>query len=249
MYILFFILGACFGSFFSVCIHRIPKGLSIISPRSYCPMCKHVIKWYDNIPIISYCILKGKCRYCGKKISMLYIGVELITAGVFLIALIKFGISIKFLIYLILFSLLIIISFIDMRTEIVPDIITMPAIIIGIMASIFTVSVISSLKPLGNIGKIYSSIIGGTVGASVIAIFAIIGRLIFKQEAMGGGDIKLLAMIGTFIGWLNVLWTIFIGSFIGLIFGIIMRRRKIPFAPALSIATFIIVVIGTPIIA
>ena len=250
MGVLFFILGACFGSFLSVCIYRIPEKLSVISPHSYCPKCGHKILWYDNIPIISYCLLKGRCRFCKEKISVIYPAVELMTAGVFLITFLKFGASIKLPIYIAMFSLLIIISFVDIEREIIPDVIVVPGIIIGVLLGGFTFPVIRFLEPFVargfSLAPICSSIIGGAIGATVIASFAIIGKLLFKKEAMGGGDIKLLAMIGSFTGWVGALWTIFLGSIVGLVFGLLTRREKIPFAPSLSIATFIILIIGLP---
>jgi len=230
---LFFIIGACFGSFFNVCRYRLPRKKSIASPPSYCPQCKHLIAWYDNIPILSYSLLKGKCRYCLKKIPLTYLIVELISAGVFLTTFLKFGMSMKLLVYLAFFSLLIVGSAIDAEREIIPDIITIPGIILGLATSFLTIGV-------------FSSLIGGAVGAVVVAFFAILGKLLFKKEAMGGGDIKLLAMIGSFIGWADVLWVLFLASFIGLVFGLLLRKEKIRFGPFLSMTSFIIILVGTP---
>lgn len=227
---LFFVIGACFGSFLGVCIYRIPRKKSIISPPSYCSHCNRTIKWYDNIPIVSYCLLQGRCRFCHKKVPLSYLGVEIITAATFLTTYLKFGLSIKLLIYLSFFSLLIIGSFIDVEREILPDIITIPGIILGLLVSHFTIG-------------IFSSFLGCVVGAVVVTLFAILGKFMFKKEAMGGGDIKLLAMIGCFTGWVNALWVIFLGSFIGLIFGLIKKQYRLPFGPFLSGASFIIVII------
>jgi len=230
---LFFIIGACFGSFFNVCRYRLPRKKSIASPPSYCPQCKHLIAWYDNIPILSYLLLKRKCRYCLKKIPLTYLIVELISAGVFLVTFLRFGMSMKLLVYLAFFSLLIVGSAIDAEREIIPDIITIPGIILGLATSFLTIGV-------------FSSLIGGAVGAVVVAFFAILGKLLFKKEAMGGGDIKLLAMIGSFIGWADVLWVLFLASFIGLVFGLLLRKEKIRFGPFLSMTSFIIILVGTP---
>ncbi len=222
-------MGACFGSFFNVCIYRIPKRKSIIFPLSFCPECKHHIPWYNNIPLLSYFLLKGKCRFCKAKISIIYPLVEFISAVVFLITFLNFGISIKLLIHLVLFSLLIIISFIDIKEEIVPDILIISGIIFGISTSFFTIS-------------LHSSILGIAIGAAVTWGFATIGKFLFKKEAMGGGDIKFLAMIGSFIGWVAVLWTLFLGSIIGLIFGLILKHKKFPFALFLSIGAFMVLI-------
>lgn len=175
--------------------------------------------------------MRGKCRFCHQKIPLTYLAVELITAGVFLATYLKFGLSIKFLIYLCFFSLLIIGSFVDAEREIIPDIITIPGIILGLSVSYFTIGILSS-------------ILGGMVGVVAVGFFAILGRFMFKKEAMGGGDIKLLAMIGCFTGWVNALWVIFLGSFIGLIFGLSTKQYRLPFGPFLSIASFIIITIG-----
>lgn len=225
---LFFILGACFGSFFGVCIYRIPRKKSIIFPASHCPECKRSIKWYDNMPIISYCLLRGRCRECQKIIPLKYLLVELITAVVFLATYLKFGLSIRLIIYLAFFSLLIIGSFIDAGLELLPDIITIPGILLGVGSSFFTIGIISSL-------------IGGVIGAIVVGFFALLGKLLFKKEAMGIGDIKLLCMIGSFTGWVDALGVIFLGSLIGLIWGLLRRQYRLPFGPFLSIASFIIV--------
>ena len=139
----------------------------------------------------------------------------------------------KLLVYLAFFSLLIVGSAIDAEREIIPDIITIPGIILGLATSFLTIGV-------------FSSLIGGAVGAVVVAFFAILGKLLFKKEAMGGGDIKLLAMIGSFIGWADVLWVLFLASFIGLVFGLLLRKEKIRFGPFLSMTSFIIILVGTP---
>ena len=230
---LFFIIGACFGSFLNVCRCRLPRKKSIASPPSHCPQCKHPIKWYDNIPIVSYCLLRGKCRYCHKKIPLTYLIIELISAGVFLITFLKFGMSVKLPVYLAFFSLLIIGSAIDAEIEIIPDAITLPGIILGLATSFLTIG-------------IFSSLLGGAVGAGIVMAFAGLGKLLFKKEAMGGGDVKLLAMIGCFTGWADALWVLFLASFIGLIFGILLRKQRIRFGPFLSTASFIIIIAGSP---
>lgn len=234
MGILFFILGACFGSFFSVCIYRIPRKKSIVLPRSFCPKCEHLIPWYYNIPIISYLLLKGRCKYCKEKISGIYPVIEILSGIVFLLSFIKFGISIELPIYLAFFSLLIVGSFIDIEFELLPDVITIPGIILGLATSFLTIGIRSSL-------------IGGAIGAIVILAFAGLGRLLFKKEAMGGGDVKLLAMIGCFTGWVNVLWALFFGAIIGLIFGLLRKKERLSFGPFLGMGSFIVVIFGIPI--
>lgn len=235
MSIILFIFGACFGSFFNVCIYRIPRKKSIVAPPSACPKCKHRIMWYDNIPIISYLLLKAKCRFCGEKISIVYPVVELLTAIVFLVTYLKFGLSVKLAIYLILFSLFIIIGFIDADIEMIPDVFSIPGTLIGLGTSFFTIGIKSSL-------------LGMLIGAGIIGFFIGIGWLFFKKEAMGMGDLKLMAMIGSFTGWVNALYTLFYGSIIGLVIAIILRKKRLPFGPALVIASFLIIIFGKHII-
>lgn len=169
MSVIFFILGACLGSFFNVCIYRIPLNKSIVKPPSACPKCNKYILWYDNIPILSYLLLRAKCRFCRQKISVIYPIVELLTAIVFLASYLKFGLSVKLIAYLILFSLFIIIGFIDAHTEMIPDILSLSGLIIGFALSHFTIG-------------FKSSILGAIVGAVVIGFFAGLGRLMFKKR-------------------------------------------------------------------
>jgi leader peptidase (prepilin peptidase)/N-methyltransferase len=158
--------------------------------------------------------------------------IELVTAGIFAGTYMKFGLSIQLPVYLIFFSLLLIGSFIDAERQIIPDVITIPGIIVGLFLSFFTIG-------------LFSSFLGAAVGALIVGLFAILGKFIFKKEAMGGGDIKLLAMIGAFTGWVDVLWVLFLGSLLGLVFGLARRQKVLPFGPFLSAAAFIIIVIGS----
>jgi leader peptidase (prepilin peptidase)/N-methyltransferase len=223
---LIFIIGICFGSFFNVCIHRIPRKKSIFSFVSYCPQCCHQIKWYDNIPIFSYFLLRGRCRSCGQKIPIRYLVVEVITGIIFLATYLKFKFSIPYFIYLFFFSILIISSFIDIELKIIPDVITLLGIIVGICGSPFTIGM-------------FSSLVGGVVGIMVGGFFLLLGKFLFKKEALGLGDIKLLGMIGCFVGWTNVLLILFFASFIGLTFVLFKREPKISLAPFLFIGSFI----------
>lgn len=231
--ILIFVLGAIFGSFFNVCIYRIPKKRSLISPRSFCPKCQKTISFYDNIPIISYIILKGKCRFCNKSIGLRYPIVELLSSIVFLLCFLKFGMHLSLVAYLILFSICIIISFIDLDTGTIPDVLTIPGIILGISLSLFT-KYIPFIK----------SLIGFVVGAGVLLLVTILWKLLFKKKAMGGGDIKLLGMMGAFVGPVYVLFILFTGSLLGVIFGLVTRNRKLRFGPFLSMSLFLVLFFG-----
>lgn len=222
-----FIIGCAFGSFFNVCIYRIPEKISIIKPRSFCPFCRHTIPWYDNIPILSYIFLKGRCRFCKKRISFIYPLVEIISGLTFAATFIKFGFSIKFFIYSLFLSMVVILAFIDAKKGIIPDGITIPGIILGLGLSPFTIS-------------FFSALLGGCIGGFVIFVFILLWKIFFKKEAMGYGDLKLLSMIGIFLGWVSALLVLFIASFVGLIYGLITKKEKLYFGPFLGIGTFVI---------
>ena len=228
IYLVTLILGLLFGSFFNVCIYRIPRGESIVFPGSHCPHCQHDIKPWDNIPVLSYLMLGGKCRFCKTGISWRYPLVESLTAVLFLYTVHRFSISWATLVYLVFISALIVISFIDIDHRIIPDKISLPGIILGFLAAAF-------LLPL----QWYDSLIGLLIGGGIIWGVGRLGELVFKKEAMGGGDVKLLAMIGAFLGWKLALLTIFFGSLAGAVIGLVMKLftgdEYIPFGPFLAL--------------
>lgn len=239
---LIFIFGLCIGSFLNVCIYRLPTSKSISNPsRSICPNCNNPIKFYDNIPILSYIWLKGKCRNCNTPISFRYPMVELMTGIVALGLLFKFGLSLEGLVYFVFISSLLVITFIDLDHRIIPDIITLPGIPIGLVASFALPTV--SFK---------ASIFGLLIGGGSLWLVAWAYSLIAKRDGMGGGDIKLLAMIGTIIGWQGVIFTVFASSVIGSCVGISIMLIKgknmkyaIPFGPFLSIGAIAYVFLGS----
>lgn len=229
------IFGAMIGSFLNVCIYRLPKGESIVSPGSHCPFCNKAIKFYDNIPILSYFLLRGKCRYCHKPISLQYPIVEGVTALSSLLLFIRFGISFDYLFYFAFLSALIVITVIDLYHQIIPDEISLPGIGVGLLASLI----------LKNI-TFWESLIGAISGGGSLFLVAVAYQWLFKREGMGGGDVKLLAMIGAFLGWKAVILTILLSSLIGSIIGIaiILIKGKdfkyaIPFGPFLSLGAAI----------
>jgi leader peptidase (prepilin peptidase)/N-methyltransferase len=231
--IFFFVLGAVMGSFFNVIIYRLPKSISIVKPPSHCPGCGEKIQWTDNIPILSYLILNGKCRNCDFAIPITYPVVETTTAFLFLFSYLRFGISFELLTFLIFISLLIPISFIDLKTTLIPDSIAIPGITLGLALSIFR-------------GLALISAVGAALGAILILTIIIVGKAVYKQDVMGYGDIRLAAMIGAFVGWAGVLLTIMIGSFLGATYGLIQIKRgkltmksQIPFGPYLAIGGII----------
>lgn len=233
--ILLFVLGASLGSFLNVCIYRIPRRMSVARPPSHCTDCGSLIKAYDNIPILSFLILRGRCRSCGAKISPQYPIVEAWT-GILLLGLwFKFGLGIEFLILSFLSFLLIISFFIDYHHQIIPDRITFPGIVLAPILSLIP----GGLSPL-------SSLLGIGMGGGVLIAIALFGKAVFKKEAMGGGDVKLAAMIGGFVGWKLFILSIFLASFLGALAGavlILLKRRgmssQIPFGPFIVLGSLI----------
>jgi leader peptidase (prepilin peptidase)/N-methyltransferase len=222
-----------------------PGKKSIVRPRSYCPHCKHKIAWYDNIPFLSYIILGAKCRHCRGKISFRYFVVELLTASVFLLLFHYFGLSLFFWIYAALCASLIAVSFIDIDIREIPDEISLSGIVIGLVLSfIFPRLQGTSLHGL----SLLRSFAGLLAGGGSIYLTGLIGNAIFKKESMGGGDVKLMAMLGAFIGWKLVLLTFFVAPFFGSVVGIVLKIRTgeslIPYGPFLSLAALTSIIWG-----
>lgn len=232
-YIMTFLLGAIVGSFLNVCIYRIPRALSIIRPSSKCTSCNTPIKPYDNIPIISFLILGGKCRYCRTKISARYPIVETLNAFMYILTLWRFGLGWHTPVILVFCSAMIVITFIDLDFQIIPDTITLPGIPLGLLlGSLILPDPFSRSSILG----FKESVIGLLSGGVLFYLIAFLSK-----GGMGGGDIKLMAMIGGFLGWKSILLTTFSGSLLGSIIGIFLmvfkgkgRKTKIPFGPFLA---------------
>jgi leader peptidase (prepilin peptidase)/N-methyltransferase len=248
VYIITFIFGSVVGSFLNVCIYRIPRNISIIIPSSRCPSCDNPIKPWDNIPILSYIFLGGRCRVCKARISFRYPLVESLNAVFYLLILWRFGFGWHTLIYFVFCSSLIVISFIDLDFQIIPDVITLPGIPIGIIFGGFLL-----LNPfMRNLSLgIKSSLIGTFIGFGLFYLIAVVGLHVFKKEAMGGGDIKLMAMVGGFLGWKGVILTTFLGSLSGAIVGVLVilfkgkeRGSRIPFGPFLALGSVITLFYG-----
>lgn len=239
-----FFVGLCIGSFLNVCIHRLPKGGSIVHPPSSCPACGARIRWYDNIPIISYVLLGGRCRGCKKPISVRYPLVELLTGLCAMVIWLNYGTSIPALIYFVFIVALIVITFIDLDHRIIPDLISLPGIPIGFIAS-FGLPAVTWAE----------SLIGIAVGGGSLLAIAVGYQLLTGKDGMGGGDIKLLAMIGAFIGWQGVLFTIMASSFTGTVVGILAMLRAgkgmkmaLPFGPFLATGAILYLFYGSRII-
>lgn len=238
-YLIVFVFGLFVGSFLNVCIYRMPRRLSIILPSSRCPSCNSPIKPWDNIPLVSYVLLGGRCRFCKARISLRYPLVELLNAVFYVWILWRFGLGWHTLMYYFFCSALIVIAFIDLDFQIIPDRITLTGIPIGLIAGSFLLpDPFSRFLLLG----IENSLIGMLTGFGFFYLLAFAGSTIFKKEALGGGDIKMMAMIGAVMGWKAVLLTTFLGSSAGAVFGILLmifkgkdRMTKIPFGPFLAL--------------
>ena len=226
------LVGAAIGSFLNVCIRRIPAGESLVLPPSHCPKCLKAIRYYDNIPILSYLFLRGKCRSCGEEISLQYPLVELLTALMALLIFWKFGLTVKFLISFIFCCVLIVITFIDFEHQIIPDILTLPGIPLFFLAAVFVMGI-----------PLLDAALGLLIGGGILYAIAAGYEIIAKREGMGGGDIKLLAMLGAFFGWKSLFFLLLVSSFSGAIVGITVMVIKgkdmkyaVPFGPFHSLA-------------
>lgn len=238
--IFIFILGAVVGSFLNVCIYRMPHSTSIVKPASHCPNCKKPILWYDNIPILSFIILKARCRFCKAKISWQYPIVEFLTALIFLLFFNYFGLNWELMVYLVLSCGLIVSTFIDIEHRIIPDEISVGGIAVGLLFSFLFPSLQKATSHWWSLGY---SLLGALIGGGVIFLMGTIGDWIFKKESIGGGDVKLLAAIGAFMGWQKVLLAFFLAPLFGAVVGIIVKIKTkesvIPYGPFLSLGALI----------
>ncbi len=230
-YVIAGLFGALIGSFLNVCIYRLPRGESIVWPSSRCPACARSIAWYDNIPILSFLVLRGKCRACGAPISFRYPLIEAANAVGYGVIFWHFGVGWGSAAYAVLFSALLVVTGTDFTHQIIPNVITVPGMLFGLLCA-------STILPVG----LVNSIMGMLVGGGVLWGLAWVSPYLFGKEGMGGGDIKLLAMIGAFLGWKATLLTIMIGAAVGSVVGmglislnVIKRDDYIPFGPFLAL--------------
>jgi len=250
--IFIFVFGSLVGSFLNVCIHRLPLGESIVWPGSHCPKCNKPIPWYLNIPMISFIALLGKCRYCKEKISFRYFLVELITALTFLIFFIYFGMSLRFITLTIFICGLIVATFVDFQHRIIPDEISLGGIVAGFILN--AIRGFSSRAGSYDLGPAIDSFAGIILGGGIIFLMGFVFDTVYfkllkkppiqgETESMGGGDVKLLAMIGAFLGWKAALLTFFIAPFLGIVVGlanvITKKDHTIPYGPFLSLAAVV----------
>lgn len=253
-----FILGAIIGSFLNVCIYRLPKKRSIVSPPSHCPACNKNILWHDNIPIISYLLLGGRCRFCKAKISFRYIIVEALTGALLAFLFLTFRDDLaKFFAYSMLACGLIVATFVDFEIQEIPDEVSIGGLIAGLALSAVFPNIFNMVSRWGSF---LNSFLGVLAGAASIYIIRLFGKIAFKEklktlgleEAMGFGDVMLMAMIGAFLGWKLVLFTFFIAPVFGAPIGIIAKLRygqdTIPYGPYLALGALVAIFFGQKIL-
>jgi len=233
-YVLLFLIGLILGSFYNVLIYRLPRNISVVFPSSHCPECGAKIRWYDNIPLLSYLFLRGKCRECGERISVQYPLVELASGLLAVWSYWRWGASADALVYYLFFSALMVLSLIDLKFFILPDAITIPGTAVGFASSFFR----EDITPL-------QSLTGLLVGFLIPFVIYLYYVKVRKMEGLGFGDVKLLAFIGSVCGVYGVLSSLFLGSIVGLLFAlpVILKSRNlqfvIPFGPFLSLGCFV----------
>ena len=234
-----FVVGLCMGSFLNVVIARVPEGRSVVSPRSACPRCGAEIEWYDNVPLVSYALLRARCRRCGEPISLRYPIVELLTGLLFVLAGWQLGLSIDLLPALLLLTTLVAITAIDLDRQLIPDVLSLPGIAVGLLISSAT----------GRPGWL-DSLLGTLVGGSIFFLIIVASR-----GGMGGGDMKLGAMLGAFLGWKLVLVAILLSVLAGGLVAIVLlalrrrgRKDAVPFGPFLALGGAVSLFWGQPLL-
>jgi leader peptidase (prepilin peptidase) / N-methyltransferase len=249
-----FIFGAMVGSFLNVCIARIPNGESLLRPPSHCPKCKNSISFFDNIPIVSFLVLGGHCRSCSERISPRYLFIEALTGFMAAALYYQFGLGFAFFTAFVFVAALIVVSFIDFDVRIVPDVISLPGIAVGVLVSLIAKYVIGD--PAQVIPSPLSALAGILAGGGFLFAVAWIYERLTGIDGMGGGDIKLLAMIGAFLGWPSIPFTIFLASLTGSIVGLCVmlatgagRRLALPFAPFLCLGAALHLFFGRELVA
>jgi len=246
---IWFVCGCLLGSFLNVCIFRMPREQSVVRPRSRCPHCEHPIAWYDNIPVVSFVILRGACRQCRRPIRWRYPIVESLTGLSSVAVFHRFGVWPLGLVYLALVCGLIVSSFIDLEFQIIPDEISLGGLALGVLLSLAIPSLHGTDSRWLALGR---SVIGLVVGGGLLYGTGLVGDFLFKKESMGGGDIKLLAMAGSLLGWKLVVLTFFLAPLLAVIPGLAVlvfkRSHVIPYGPFLSLALVVSLFVGHEII-
>jgi leader peptidase (prepilin peptidase) / N-methyltransferase len=236
------VFGLCVGSFLNVCAYRLPLGESIVHPRSRCTSCGRTLTWFDNVPVLSWAALGGRCRSCKQPVSWMYPAVEVVTALVFVITYLTYGLTLLSLVRVVFACALIVLFVTDLQHKILPNVITLPGIVVGFVCSVFL--------PPGWM----SSLIGLAVGGGFLLAIAEAYYRIRGQEGLGMGDVKLLAMIGAFLGWKLVLLTLVFASFTGSLAGGVLiasgrgdMKYALPFGTFLAVGALFAATWGEPI--
>ncbi len=225
------LLGAAVGSFLNVCIHRLPRGESLVLPSSHCPRCGQAIAWRDNIPVLSYLLLKGRCRRCRQAISGRYPLVEALTAILALGAYVKFGFSLAFGVVFLFLAVLVAIVFIDLEHQIIPHELVLPGIPVFLLSAVFVMDL-----------PFLESFLGLVIGISSLYLIAVYYEALTGNEGMGGGDVNLMGMLGAFLGWKSLLFILMVAAGVGTVVGVTLMIGKdkslkyaVPFGPFLSL--------------
>jgi leader peptidase (prepilin peptidase) / N-methyltransferase len=263
--VLYALLGLAVGSFLNVCIHRLPRRESVVVPASHCPACGHGIAPYDNIPVVSYLVLAGRCRHCGARISLRYPAVEILTALAFYACAAKWEFSGPCFVNSLLLAAVIVLMFIDYDHQILPNVVTLPGTVAGIALCAFqdpafymdrvTYRLSALLSPGGGQSFLawVGSLFGAAVGAGTLFAVAALYELVRKRQGLGMGDVKMMAMVGAFLGWRLAVLTIFMGSALGSLLGVFLMlfhgrslQTKLAFGTFLGAATALALFFGLP---
>lgn len=239
-----FIIGSIVGSFLNVVIYRVPRGESVVRPPSACPACGTRLRARDNIPVLGYLLLRGRCRYCSAPISPRYPTVEVLAGLLPLLVFARFGLGRELLVYWPLSYVLLVISFIDLDLRIIPDKVTLPGIAVGLVVA-----------PLVGLTGFWESLIGILVGGGALYLIGVLGELILRKESMGGGDVKLAAMLGAFLGWKIILLALFSAFLVGAVVGVAAMAGKskdwdhaVPFGPFIALGAVLALLWGEPLL-
>ncbi len=235
------LVGLCVGSFLNVCILRLPHDQSLIRPPSSCPKCKRRIKWRDNIPVVSWLVLRGKCRSCGNPISLQYPIVEALVGLLWGAAALAYGSTLETVAAGLFGSILLGIAITDARHYLIPDEYTWGGLVLGL-----------ALALNGGVPGFLDKLLGAAAGFALLYAVAQVGAWVFREEAMGGGDVKMMAMVGSFVGWKGVLLTVFAGAFLGTLIFVplsLRKKRLVPFGVFLALGAAVTFVFGDAIIA
>ena len=235
--------GLAVGSFLNVCIYRLPENQSMVSPRSYCPACRRTLRWFENVPVLGYLILRGRCRTCGTRISLVYPAVEVVTPALFLLQYWQLGWQPLLVVRLVFCCAMVALFVLDLRHRILPNVVTLPGVVVGLGASVF-------VDP----GWL-DALIGAAVGGGALLGVAELYYRVRGEEGLGMGDVKMLAMIGAFLGWQLMLVTLLLASTLGSVIGIGMlalglgdSKYALPLGSFLAIGAVVATVIGEPVV-